>query len=159
MQQDLEQRHLEIMRLMLKLAYDNSKSKRGRPFAACIADEGQIIGQGVNTIHQTQDMTAHAEMEAIRECCRSRHKATLEGLTVYATGHPCPMCLAAIVAGNAKQVFFAFDNADAAPYGLSSEGTYQRLGIRLNPPPLPITRLDVGVTAAQLYGDEEWPLK
>lgn len=158
MQQDLEQRHPEIMRLMLRLAYDNRKNKRGRPFAACIADEGQIIGQGVNTIHQTQDMTAHAEMEAIRDCCRSRHKATLEGLTVYATGHPCPMCLAAIVAGNAKQVFFAFDNADAAPYGLSSEGTYQRLGITLNPPPLPITRLDVGVTAAQLYGDDEWPL-
>ncbi len=156
----LSQRHAEIMRMVVKLAYNNRHSKKGqpkgRPFAAAIADEGQIVGLGVNSIHQAQDMTAHAEMEAIRDCCRTRHKATLEGLTVYASGHPCPMCLAAIVAGNAKQVFFAFDNADAAPYGLSSEGTYQRLGLQLIPPPLPITRLDTGITAAQLYGDAPW---
>jgi tRNA(Arg) A34 adenosine deaminase TadA len=32
------------------------------------------------------------------------------------------MCLAALVMNGAEQVFFAFDNQDAAPYGLSSEG-------------------------------------
>lgn len=151
------ERHIEIMRLVVDLAHHNRAQQRGRPFAAAIADAGQIVCTGVNTIHQTQDVTAHAEMEAIRTCCRSRHKATLEGLTVYASGHPCPMCLAAIIAGNAKQVFFAFDNFDAAPYGLSSEGIYQRLRLSLEPAPLPITRIDTGITAAQLYGDAPWP--
>ena len=32
----------------------------------------------------------------------------------------------------------------------------QRLGLQLIPPPLPITRLDTGITAAQLYGDAPW---
>ena len=150
------QRDLDILRQVLQQAYHN-RQQGGRPFAACVADEDQIISHGLNSIHATHDLSAHAEMEALRACCRSRQQATLQGLTIYASGHPCPMCLAAIVAGNAKQVFFAFDNADAAPYGLSSEGTYQRLGLRLQPPPLPITRLDVGISSEQLYGGAPWP--
>ena len=153
----ITERDVAIMRQVIDMAHRNRSEHGGRPFAAAIADGGKIVGLGTNTIAQTQDMTAHAEMEAIRDCCRSRGKATLEGLTLYASGHPCPMCLAAIVAGNAKQVFFAFDNADAAPYGLSSEGTYQRLRLSLDPAPLPITRIDTGITAAQLYGDAPWP--
>ena len=66
------------------------------------------------------------------------------------------MCLAALVMGGAQKVFFAFDNADAAPYGLSSEASYQRLRLPLDPPPLPIERLDTGITAGQLYGDAPW---
>lgn len=67
------------------------------------------------------------------------------------------MCLAALVMNGAEQVFFAFDNNDAAPYGMSSEGTYQRLRLSLTPPPLPITRIDTGIRPEQLYGDAAWP--
>lgn len=154
----LQAQHAAIMREVLDSAHHNRHLHKGRPFAAAIADDaGRILGRGVNTISQTQDMTGHAEMEAIRDCCRQRQLPHLQGLTVYASGHPCPMCLAAIVAGQAKQVFFAFDNADAAPFGLSSEGVYQRLGLQLQPPPLPIHRLNLGISAAQLYGDAPWP--
>lgn len=154
----LQTHHIAIMREVLERAHRNRHAHQGRPFAAAVADDdGRILGLGVNTISQTQDMTGHAEMEAIRDCCHQRQLPHLQGLSVYASGHPCPMCLAAIVAGQAKQVFFAFDNADAAPYGLSSEGVYQRLGLRLQPPPLPIERLDLGISAAQLYGDAPWP--
>lgn len=115
----LQAQHAAIMREVLDSAHRNRHLHKGRPFAAAIADDaGRILGRGVNTISQTQDMTGHAEMEAIRDCCRQRQLPHLQGLTVYASGHPCPMCLAAIVAGQAKQVFFAFDNADAAPFGL-----------------------------------------
>ena len=67
------------------------------------------------------------------------------------------MCLAALVMAGVERVFFAFDNNDAAPFNLSSEGTYQRLRLSLTPPPLPIARVDTGITAAQLYGDAAWP--
>ncbi|MNV72114.1 Guanine deaminase [compost metagenome] len=116
-----------------------------------------MIATGVNEIIASHDPSTHAELQAIRAGTRARGNPSLTGLSIYASGHPCPMCLAALVAGNARQVFFAFDNADAAPYNLSSEGTYQRLGIPLNPPPLPITRIDTGISAAQLYGDSPWP--
>ena len=87
---------------------------------------------------------------------RAQANASLAGCTNYASGPPCPMCLAALVMAGAEQVFFAFDNADAQPYGLSSEGAYQRLRMPLQPPPLPLTRLDTGITAAQLYGNVPW---
>jgi guanine deaminase len=51
-----------------------------------------------------------------------------------------------------EAVYYAFDNADAAPYGLSSEAVYQALRLPLTPPPLPLTRLPAGMTAAELYG-------
>jgi hypothetical protein len=52
-------------------------------------------------------------------------------------------------------VYHAFDNTDAAPYGFSSEATYQLLRLSLVPPPLPLTRLDVGISAARLYGPRD----
>ncbi|MCY1557125.1 hypothetical protein D9M68_939440 [compost metagenome] len=51
-----------------------------------------------------------------------------------------------------QAVYYAFDNNDAAPYGLSSEAAYQALRLPLDPPPLPLTRVPVGLSAAQLYG-------
>ena len=145
-----------LMRQAVDLAHRN-RLAGGRPFGAVLAQDGVVIATGVNEIIASHDPSTHAELQAIRVGTRARANPSLAGLSIYASGHPCPMCLAALVAGNARQVFFAFDNADAAPYNLSSEGTYQRLGIQLNPPPLPITRIDTGITAAQLYGDAPWP--
>lgn len=145
-----------LMRQAVDLAHHN-RLQGGRPFGAVLAKDGQVIATGVNNIVASRDASAHAEMEAIRAGTRAQANPSLAGLTIYASGHPCPMCLAALVMGNAKQVFFAFDNADATPYGLSSEGTYQRLGLSLTPPPLPISRIDTGITAAQLYGGDAWP--
>ena len=111
-----------------------------------------------NEIVQLHDPSAHAEMQAIRSATHLAQDPSLAGCTIYASGHPCPMCLAAIVMTGMERVFFAFDNVDAAPYGLSSEGTYQRLRLSLDPSPLPIARVETGVSAAQLYGDAPWSL-
>lgn len=148
--------HTELMRQAVDLAHAN-RLRGGRPFGAVLTHGGQVIATGVNQIVASHDPSAHAEMEAIRAATRQRANPSLAGCTVYASGHPCPMCLAALVMGGAEQVFFAFDNPDAAPYGLSSEGAYQRLRLSLTPPPLPIDRIATGITAAQLYGDDAWP--
>ena len=144
------------MRQAVDLAHEN-RLNGGRPFGAILAKDGQIIAQGVNNIVASNDPSTHAEMEAIRAGTQKRANPSLAGLSIYASGHPCPMCLAALVMNGAEQVFFAFDNNDAAPYGMSSEGTYQRLRLSLTPPPLPITRIDTGISAEQLYGDADWP--
>ncbi len=60
---------------------------------------------------------------------------------------------AVLALGGEQAVYYAFDNDDAAPYGLSSAAAYAALRLPLAPPPLPLTRLDTGVTAQQLYGD------
>jgi tRNA(Arg) A34 adenosine deaminase TadA len=146
----------QLMRLAVDLAHDN-RLRGARPFGAVLAQGDQIITTGVNDILASHDPSTHAEMEAIRAGTRQRANPSLAGLSIYASGHPCPMCLAALVMNGAEQVFFAFDNDDAEPYGLSSAGTYQRLRLSLNPAPLPITRIDTGISAAQLYGDAPWP--
>lgn len=146
-----------LMRQAVQLAHANQQ-RGGRPFGAVIVRDGAVIATGVNEIVQLHDPSAHAEMQAIRSATHLAQDPSLAGCTIYASGHPCPMCLAAIVMTGMERVFFAFDNVDAAPYGLSSEGTYQRLRLSLSPPPLPIARVETGVSAAQLYGDAPWAL-
>ena len=147
----------QLMRLAVDLAHAN-RLNGGRPFGAVLAQGHEVVATGVNEIMASHDPSTHAEMQAIRSGTQQRANPSLAGLSIYASGHPCPMCLAALVMNGAEQVFFAFDNQDAAPYGLSSESTYQRLRLSLMPPPLPITRIDTGIRAAQLYGDEAWPV-
>ena len=146
-----------LMRQAVQLAHANQQ-RGGRPFGAVIVRDGAVIATGVNEIVQLHDPSAHAEMQAIRSATHLAQDPSLAGCTIYASGHPCPMCLAAIVMTGMERVFFAFDNVDAAPYGLSSEGTYQRLRLNLDPAPLPIARVETGVSAAQLYGDAAWAL-
>ena len=146
-----------LMRQAVQLAHANQQ-RGGRPFGAVIVRDGAVIATGVNEIVQLHDPSAHAEMQAIRSATHLAQDPSLAGCTIYASGHPCPMCLAAIVMTGMERVFFVFVYVDAAPYGLSSEGTYQRLRLNLDPAPLPIARVETGVSAAQLYGDAPWAL-
>lgn len=147
---------IALVRQAVQLAHDN-RARGGRPFGAVLVRGDQVIATGVNDIVHSHDPSTHAEMQAIRSATQAQRDPSLAGCSIFASGHPCPMCLAAIVMTGIEQVFFAFDNEDAAPYHLSSEGTYRRLGLGLNPPPLPITRVNTGITPAQLYGSAPWP--
>lgn len=144
--------HLSLMREAVRLAQAN-RARGGRPFGAVLARDGQAIATGVNDIVHSHDPTSHAEMQALRAASHTLASPRLDGCVVYASGHPCPMCLAAMVMNGVQSVYYAFDNADAEPYGLSSAAAYAALRLPLVPPPLPLTRLDTGVTAQQLYGD------
>lgn len=143
--------HEHFLAEAVRLAAAN-RTRGGRPFGAVLAIDGEAVATGVNDIEHSHDPTTHAEMEALRAATRRIGRPSVAGAIVYASGHPCPMCLAALVMAGVEAVYYAFDNADAAPYGLSSEAAYQALRLPLSPPPLPLTRLHVGVTAAQLYG-------
>lgn len=140
-----------LLREAIRLAAEN-RTRGGRPFGAVLAIDGESVATGVNGVNHSHDPTSHAEMEAIRTASQRLGRPDLTGSEVYASGHPCPMCLAAMVVAGVGTVYYAFDNQDAAPYGFSSEATYQRLRLSLDPPPLPLVRLQVGVTAATLYG-------
>ena len=83
------------MREALELARGNIQAG-GRPFGAVLVYQGQVIARAVNEIHSTQDPTSHAEMQAIRQAAQVLGRPRLEGAEIYASGHPCPMCLAAM---------------------------------------------------------------
>jgi tRNA(Arg) A34 adenosine deaminase TadA len=143
--------HEQLMREAVDLALIN-RGRGGRPFGAVLAIDGHVVATGVNDIVHSHDPTTHAEMEAVRAAARKLGRPDLRGSVVYASGHPCPMCLAAMTMAGVQAVYYAFDNDDAAPYGLSSEAAYRALRLPLVPPPLPLQRVSVDISAEQLYG-------
>lgn len=143
--------HEQLTREAVDLALIN-RNRGGRPFGAVLAIDGDVVATGVNDVVHSHDPTTHAEMEAVRAAARKLGRPDLRGSVVYASGHPCPMCLAAMTIAGVEAVYYAFDNDDAAPYGLSSEAAYRALRLPLVPPPLPLQRVPVDISAAQLYG-------
>ncbi|NER59100.1 nucleoside deaminase [Pseudomonas sp. MAFF212428] len=118
--------HEPFMQQALALARE-SIAIGGRPFAAVLVHQGRVIAQAVNQIHLTQDPTAHAELQAIRLASQVLGSPRLDGCEIYATGHPCPMCLAAMHLCGIERAWFAYSNEDAEPYGLSTAAVYTQM--------------------------------
>jgi tRNA(Arg) A34 adenosine deaminase TadA len=109
------------------LANENVRERRGRPFGAVLVKDRQVLATGVNEIAVTGDPTAHAELQAIRTACRTTGAVRLDGCVMFASGHPCPMCLTAMYLTGIRQVYCAFSNEIGEPFGLSTAQIYADL--------------------------------
>lgn len=78
----------------------------GGPFGSVIVKDGKIIGQGHNHVVSNHDSTSHGEIEAIRNAEANIKSFDLTGATLYTTGEPCPMCLAACMWANIDIVYY-----------------------------------------------------
>ncbi len=101
--------------------------KGGRPFGAVLVQDGEVVAAAVNEIHASNDPTSHAEMNVIRAASAKLGRPDLQGIAVYASGHPCPMCMAAMRLTGIERVFYAYSNEDGAPFGLSTAAIYADL--------------------------------
>ncbi len=115
-----------FLREAIELARANI-DKGGRPFGALVVRDGAIVASGVNEIQATNDPTAHAELTAIRAASHRLGSPDLSGCTVYASGHPCPMCMAAMRLAGVHAVMYAYSNDDGTPFGLSTAAIYEDL--------------------------------
>lgn len=113
----------DYMRRAIEAAREGIK-KGEMPFGACIVLRGRVVTTVHNVARSRTDITAHAEMHAIREACRHLGTLDLSGCTIYASCEPCPMCVSAC--------FWA--NLDRIVYGSRIEDA-ERLGIRQIPIP------------------------
>lgn len=103
-------------------------NKYGGPFGAVIVDNDcNIVGVGFNTVTSTNDPTAHAEVNAIRNACKNLGTFDLEGYTLLATGYPCPMCLSAIMWANIVDVYYVADVKEAERIGFRDEFIYETI--------------------------------
>ncbi|MDQ1363542.1 MAG: guanine deaminase [Pseudomonadota bacterium] len=100
----------------VQLAID-SVAKGGGPFGAVIVRNSEIIGSGFNQVTLNNDPTAHAEIMAIREACKTLQNFNLDGCTLYSSCEPCPMCLSAIYWAHISRVVYAASGAEAAQAG------------------------------------------
>lgn len=110
----------------IELARDNIKVG-GRPFGAVVVSDGKVIASAVNETHLSRDVTDHAELLAIRTAARTHGSEVLKGSAVYASGHPCPMCLAAMRLAGVCTVAYAYSNEDGARFNLSTSELYADL--------------------------------
>lgn len=115
----------------------------GRPFGAVLVLDDAVVATGVNRILATGDPSAHAELSAIRAACLALGRTRLEGARVYASGQPCPMCLAAMHLVGIREVYFAYSNAQAEPFGLSTAGVYAQMALPLEAQSIRITHQSI----------------
>ncbi|WP_461362363.1 M15 family metallopeptidase [Candidatus Darwinibacter acetoxidans] len=98
----------------------------GGPFGAAIIDpEGNVVVVASNSVLRDHDPTAHAEVNAIREAGRVLGTHDLTGYTLYATGYPCPMCLAATIWSNITHVIYGARPEDAEAIGFRDDFIYR----------------------------------
>jgi guanine deaminase len=89
------------------------------PFGACIVRGGKEVACEHNVVWESCDITAHAEVHAIRQACRSLNTIDLSGCTIYSTTEPCPMCFSAIHWAKIGRIVYGADIADAQEAGFS----------------------------------------
>ncbi|MCY1341677.1 Guanine deaminase [compost metagenome] len=118
--------HEDFMREAVALARANVEAG-GRPFGAVLVRDGQVIARAANETHLDQDPTGHAELLAIRRASQVLGSPRLDGCTIYASGHPCPMCLAAMHLCGVSAAYFAYSNEDGEPFGLSTAAVYAQM--------------------------------
>lgn len=66
------------------------------PIGAVIVCKGRIIARAHNLTEMLNDVTAHAEMQAITAAANNIGGKYLNDCTLYVTVEPCPMCAGAI---------------------------------------------------------------
>ncbi|RZT36597.1 nucleoside deaminase [Cupriavidus agavae] len=115
-----------FLREAIRLAQANMEAG-GRPFGAVIVRDGKVLATGVNEILASNDPTSHAELNAIRAASQALGTPSLAGCAVYASGHPCPMCMAAMRLAGVTEVAYAYSNDDGEPFGLSTAAIYADL--------------------------------
>jgi tRNA(adenine34) deaminase len=109
-------RDIEFMREALaeaKTAYEMGEI----PVGAVVVRGGEIIGRGHNLRENKKSATAHAEVLAIEEACKSIGDWRLTGCTLYVTLEPCIMCTGAIVNARPDRVVIGTQDKKAGGMG------------------------------------------
>ena len=94
------------------------------PVGAVIAVDNKIIARAHNLTERLNDVTAHAEMQAITSAANYLNGKYLSGCTLYVTLEPCVMCIGAIYWARLSRIVFAAGDPKRG---------YQRAHINLHP--------------------------
>ena len=76
------------------------------PIGCVLVSQGRIIGRGHNLTESLNDVTAHAEMQAITAAAQTVGGKYLPDATLYVTVEPCTMCAGAIGWAQIKRIVY-----------------------------------------------------
>ena len=85
-----------FMKFALKEA-ESAAIQNEIPVGAVVVVEDKIIARAHNLTQRLNDVTAHAEMQAITSAANYLNGKYLVGCTLYVTLEPCVMCAGALI--------------------------------------------------------------
>lgn len=94
------------------------------PVGAVIAVKDRIIARSHNLTELLNDVTAHAEMQAITSAANFLGGKYLRDCTLYVTLEPCQMCAGALYWSQIPKVVFGADDLQRG---------YRAMGAKLHP--------------------------
>jgi len=147
----------KFMKEAVNTAIKGMNNNEGGPFGCIVVKGGKIIGRGNNKVTSTNDPTAHAEVLAIREACKTLNSFQLEGCEIFTSCEPCPMCLGAIYWARPDKVYYAGNQKDAAHVGFDDEFIYKEIPLPYSKRSIPFEQLgrDIALEAFQKWSEKE----
>ena len=130
----------EFMKRAIELSI-KSVNNGGGPFGCVIVKDEKIISEGSNKVTSSNDPTAHGEIVAIREACKSINNFSLNGCELYSTCEPCPMCLAAIYWARVDKIYYANTRKDAQKIGFDDSLIYSEFQKNIDKRKIPMIQM------------------
>ncbi|MBP7211334.1 nucleoside deaminase [bacterium] len=97
-------------KFMMSAIVEAERSKQDIPVGAVVVCDGKIIASAHNEREKELDISAHAEILAIKRAEKVLNNWRIDGCELYVTLEPCPMCAWAILQSRIKSVYFgSFD--------------------------------------------------
>ena len=94
--------------------------------AAVIANDEKILASAYNKRVKTNDVTAHAEILAIRKASKKIHDWRLNGYDMYVSLKPCKMCEEIIKASRLDNCFYLIDRPENANECKNTKVSYKQ---------------------------------
>ncbi len=80
------------------------------PVGAVVVLDGAVVASAGNRTRELIDVTAHAEVLAIREASRLLGQERLTGADLYVTLEPCTLCAAAISFARIRRLYYGAED-------------------------------------------------
>ncbi|WP_454853695.1 nucleoside deaminase [Rhizobium binxianense] len=97
----------------MELALEEARAagERGEvPIGAVVVLDGAVVATSGNRTRELNDVTAHAEIAAIRLACEALGQERLAGADLYVTLEPCTMCAAAISFARIRRLYYGAED-------------------------------------------------
>lgn len=128
---NINNKEIEYMRYALKEA-NNAFKHNEVPIGAIIAYNNKVIAKAYNLTYTLLDVTAHAEIQVIKNACFYLKSKYLNKCTLYVTLEPCIMCAGALYWSQINKVVFG-------AYAKKKERGFLNLKVKLHPKTILIT--------------------
>ncbi|WP_199626785.1 nucleoside deaminase [Rhizobium sp. OAE497] len=97
----------------MEMALEEARAAGGRgevPIGAVVVLDGVVVGRSGNRTRERNDVTAHAEIAAIRMACEELGQERLTGADLYVSLEPCTMCAAAISFARIRRLYYGAED-------------------------------------------------